>query len=258
MHFLRKGSTVAKFICVFFTGVLSTAYASAVTVGPDVAPEAVERISDRFSDAKIQYIGKSDFIPWYEVLIDGRILYVSNDLEHLFVGALLESASTKNLSEQSIKNINAKLGPSRLEAIAKISQAARVTYKAPNEKYRVTVFTDVDCGYCRKLHQEMADFNKLGITVDYLAFPRAGINSSSYDKMVSIWCADDKKRAMDDAKLKQTFNTKTCTHPINSHLDLVQKFGLGGTPSVVLPTGELHMGYISATALKALLDQKNK
>ena len=125
---------------------------------------------------------------------------------------------------------------------------------APEEtKYTVTVFTDVDCLYCAKLHREMAALNDYGIKVRYLAFPRAGIHSETYNKMVSVWCADDTQKAMTQAKLNRRVEPKQCKNPVKDHYNMGQLVGVNGTPTMIFDNGELYPGYIPPeTLLQAL------
>ena len=116
-------------------------------------------------------------------------------------------------------------------------------------EHTVTIFTDVDCGYCRKLHREMASYNDLGIRVRYLMFPRAGVNSESFNTAVSVWCADDQQTAMTRAKLGKSIEAKTCANPIAEQYSLGQQLGVRGTPSIILDNGEMVPGYVPAARL---------
>ena len=113
------------------------------------------------------------------------------------------------------------------------------------EKYdhTVTVFTDIDCGYCRKLHNEMEGYNDKGIRVRYMFFPRAGVGSKSYQKAVSVWCSDDRRDALTKSKQGKQIPMKTCNNPIDVHMALAQDLGLRGTPLVVLDDGTIQPGY---------------
>jgi thiol:disulfide interchange protein DsbC len=117
----------------------------------------------------------------------------------------------------------------------------------------VSVFTDVDCGYCRKLHLEMADMNALGIEVRYLAFPRAGVGSPTYDKIVSAWCADDRNQALTDLKLGKDIPNRACPNPVAKQYELGHDIGVTGTPAIVLEDGRLLPGYMPAAELAGLL-----
>ena len=135
-----------------------------------------------------------------------------------------------------------------------IAPDKKITFPAVGEtKAKIAVFTDIDCGYCRKLHQEVPDMNKLGIEVSYLAYPRAGFGSDSYKKYVSAWCADDKLGAMTLAKNGKSIPSKNCDNPVDEQYHLGRAIGISGTPAIVLESGRLIPGYLSADKLgKAL------
>ncbi|MEL0287354.1 MAG: DsbC family protein, partial [Gammaproteobacteria bacterium] len=120
-------------------------------------------------------------------------------------------------------------------------------------KASITVFTDIDCGFCRKLHQEVPSLNQMGVAVRYLAYPRAGVGSDSFDKIVSAWCAPDPKRALTLAKSLQPIDAKTCDNPVSDHLQLGSRMGVTGTPAIVLDNGRLVPGYLPAERLAAEL-----
>ena len=124
---------------------------------------------------------------------------------------------------------------------------------AGERKAYVNVFTDVDCGYCRKLHQEMAEINALGIEVRYLAYPRAGKDSDSYHKIVSAWCANDPHRAMTELKLGQNIPRRTCANPVEAQMDLGNQLGVNGTPALLTEDGRLIPGYLPAASLAEAL-----
>lgn len=194
----------------------------------------------------------------YQVFYNGQMLYVSDDGNFLFTGNLLGLSEERpiNLTEEAIMAKAAELAPERAETIAAIKEQDMVVFKAKEEKHAITVFTDVDCAYCRKLHKEVPELNKKGITVKYLAFPRAGVGSSAYDKLVSVWCADDKQLAMDNAKLKRQFSDKSCDNPIADQYQLTRKLGLSGTPALILSDGELISGYVPHADLFKHLESK--
>jgi thiol:disulfide interchange protein DsbC len=120
----------------------------------------------------------------------------------------------------------------------------------------VSIFTDIDCGFCRRLHAEMAQYNKQGIAVRYLFYPRAGIGSDSYKKAVSVWCADDRQAAMDSAKAGNEVPEKTCENPVEAHYELGQQMRVQGTPAIVLEDGEMVPGYVPPDKLRRALDQR--
>jgi thiol:disulfide interchange protein DsbC len=118
------------------------------------------------------------------------------------------------------------------------------------------VFTDIDCGYCRKLHSEIDQYMAEGITINYLFFPRAGKPSESYDKAVSVWCASDRKAALTAAKKGETVPTKTCKNPIDDHMKLAEEFDVKGTPMIVTAEGAVFPGYLPAKQLLTVLESE--
>jgi len=197
---------------------------------------------------------------FFQVFYNGQILYVSADGEFVFTGNLLGLVENGpvNLTEQAMSLKSSEQAPVRAKAIAALSEKDMVVFKAKDEKHVISVFTDVDCAYCRKLHKEVPQLNASGVTVRYLAFPRAGVGSSAYDKLVSVWCADDKQLAMNNAKLKRQFSPKSCSNPVASQYQLTRDFGLSGTPALLLSDGELIAGYAPHAELIKHLKSKTK
>lgn len=188
-----------------------------------------------------------------EVVYGTEVYYVSNDGRYLMSGALFDLTSQSNLTEQRLSTI-------RVDMLKGADESAMIVYKAKGEqKHTITVFTDIDCVYCRKLHSGMAEMNKLGITVRYMAYPRAGIGSPSYDKAVSVWCAEDRNKAMDEAKNANKVVAKKCDKaPVAEQFMLGKKLGVSGTPAILLEDGHLMPGYAPPDRLLALLDSKGK
>ena len=181
-----------------------------------------------------------------EVTIGTDTLYLSTDGKYLIQGDLIDLSARRNLTEER----RAALRAARL---ARLPDSDYITFKAPREKYRVTVFTDIDCGYCRKLHSEIEQFLSRGITVRYLAYPRSGIGGESYRKAVSVWCAPDRRQALTDAKLKGRLTTASCTNPVAREYQLGKELGVRGTPTIYLPNGKQVGGYLPAADLARLL-----
>lgn len=200
--------------------------------------------------AKIDSI-KPTVIPGYhEVAIGGRVVYVSDDGKYLIQGALVNTANRANLTENS----EAALRRSVLDGVGR---DRRIVFSPANPKYRITVFTDIDCAYCRKLHAQVAEYNKAGIAVEYLFFPRAGLNSESYNKAVSVWCASNRQQALTDAKLDKPVAKKTCPNPIAMEFNLGQKIGVDGTPAIYAADGMQLGGYLSPADMLAKLGHRN-
>ncbi len=186
----------------------------------------------------------------YEVSFGPEVLYVSKDGRYALQGDLIDVATRENLSES-------RRGAGRLQLVNELKEKDMIIFPATTkqQKHVVTVFTDVDCSYCRKLHAEMADYNKAGITIRYLAFPRSGENTPSYFKMVNVWCAKDRRAAMTRAKLGEAVEQKNCDNPVKEQLALAARFGVSGTPTLVLEDGSVVPGYMPAARLSQALDQ---
>ena len=133
-----------------------------------------------------------------------------------------------------------------------------IVYKAPKEQHVITVFTDITCGYCHKLHEQMSDYNALGITVRYLAFPRQGLQSQAEQDMKAIWCAKDRNKALDDAMNGKGVQPASCSVDIAKHYTLGVQMGVNGTPAMVLSNGMVLPGYQGPKELKAFLDEHKK
>lgn len=175
----------------------------------------------------------------------GQIIFASSDGQHFVTGELYSTSGGQlvNVSEQERQG-------TRVEQLANLKEGDRITFPANGkQKAHITVFTDIDCGYCRKLHNEVPRMNELGISVSYLAFPRAGVGSSSYDKLVSVWCAEDRLDAMTEAKAGKTLPRKSCENPVSAEYALGSALGVNGTPAIVLDDGALLPGYVPAEQL---------
>ena len=172
-----------------------------------------------------------------EVALGGRVVYVSDDGKHLFQGTLIRLDDRANLTESSEAVL-------RRGVLAASGADRRIVFPAKVQKHKVTVFTDIDCAYCRKLHSEIAQINAKGITVEYMFFPRAGLNSESYDKAVAVWCSKDRNQALTDAKLDKPIPPRTCANPVAAEYELGQKVGVDGTPAMYLEDGTQVGGYL--------------
>ncbi len=183
----------------------------------------------------------------FEVMYGTEVVYFSEDGKYFLAGDMIELETRTNLSDIAKQSIRKK--------ILDESDSKPVVFKAEEERHVLTVFTDIDCGYCAKLHREMAEINDKGITIEYLMFPRAGLQSVSYQKAVSMWCADDQQQMMTDAKERREIPNKTCENPISAQYNLGRDLGVTGTPALMTATGKLIPGYMPADRLLATLEQ---
>lgn len=195
---------------------------------------------------QVDAVKPSEIKGLYEVNAGSNIFYASEDGKYLLQGQLFDVDAKKNITES-------KLGAVRKVALDKIGEQEMIVFKAPNSKYTVSVFTDIDCGYCRKLHSEIDQYLAQGITVRYLFFPRAGKGSESYNKAVAVWCAADKNKALTAAKKGDAFDTKSCDNPVDKHMQLGEDFGMTGTPMIVTAKGNILPGYVPAAQLAKVL-----
>jgi len=195
---------------------------------------------------QISSIGDAPVTGLLQVMTEKGLFYTSDNGRYLLQASIYDvEEGMRNVTEEALGNV-------RLGGLAEFKDAV-IEYKAENEKYVVNIFTDITCGYCRKLHGEMAQYNDLGITVRYLAFPRGGINSKSYTDMVSIWCADDKQVAMDNAKAGGTVAIKNCETKVAEQYAFGQKIGVNGTPNIIMPDGSVIPGYQPPKKLEQVL-----
>ena len=192
---------------------------------------------------EVDSISESPIPGYAQVLIGAQLVYVSLDGEYLLDGQIIEVATRRNLSDQA-------KGAVRQAKLEGLTDQDLITFSASGErKHRLYVFTDIDCGYCRRLHQQMAEYNDLGIEVNYMMFPRAGVGSESYNKAVSVYCADDQQVAMTAAKAGETLPPKQCDNPVEMHYELGKELGVTGTPALVTADGTLMPGYVPPAQL---------
>lgn len=201
----------------------------------------------------VKSIKKSQIENIYIVDIgDLQPLYVSKDGEFFFYGELyaIQDNELENTTKHEI-NLKRK---NILDNALRIDDF--ISFFAKSEKFEVIIFTDVDCGYCRKFHNEMEDFNNLGITVHYLAFPRSGLDSASFDKIVTAWCSRNPKQTLTKMKQGQEVALSLCEdHPVAEHYLLGQKIGITRTPAIIKKNGELLPGYLSPEELLKRLNE---
>lgn len=219
-----------------------------VQAAPDTpAGRAIGAIREINPQVRIDNVAAAPLPGFQEVIVSGQVLYVSNDGKYLMQGTLYDTAAKEDLSEASL----AKL---RKQLLKTIPVSDRIVFAPANPKYTVSIFTDVECGFCRKLHGEIAEYNKQGIAVQYLAFPRMGLGSADYKKMVAVWCAPDKKQALTDAKNDKAVPMRECKNPVSMQHDLGQRMGLTGTPMILSSDGIQLGGYVAPAKLRAALD----
>lgn len=226
-------------------GAQSQAPASAAGSPEARAREALRAINP---ELKVDRLGPAPITGFREAIVGGQVIYISDDGKYLLQGTLYDIAAKKNLGEQSLAAL-------RRELLATVPARDRIVFAPPNPKHTVTVFTDVSCGFCRKLHNEIAEYNRQGIAVEYLAFPRMGPASADFRTMESVWCAADPRKALTDAKNDRPVPKKTCKNPVQIQYELGQRMGLTGTPMILSADGTQFGGYLPPAQLRAALDK---
>lgn len=197
---------------------------------------------------EVQDVVAADVPNLVEVHTDSGVLFATPDGQYFIAGTLY------HLTDSGYEDVLAqRQAPMNAKKIAAMSDHV-IEYKADDEKYAVTVFTDITCGYCSRLHSQMAQYNQLGITVRYMAFPRQGGVGEVADQMAAIWCADDSAKAMNLAEQQRTIPDKTdqfaqCQQWVKNDYDLGRELGINGTPAIFLPNGEMVGGYLPPAQL---------
>jgi thiol:disulfide interchange protein DsbC len=227
------------------------AYAQIQKASADVTANITKAFQNVRPDWQLQSIDVSRFKGVYKFQVqNGPTVYSSADGEYFIVGDIFQ------ITPKGFVNLaELERDGERAEAMAKIPRKEMIVFSpAQKAKDFVTIFTDIDCGYCRKLHNEVAKINELGIEVRYLAYPRAGIGSQSYNKIVTAWCADDPNEALTGLKQGKKVPLNLCEgNPVAKQYMLGQKLGVSGTPAIITSSGQLLPGYMPAEKLAAAL-----
>ncbi len=184
----------------------------------------------------------------YEVSVGPHVVYLTADGRYMFQGELIDMLKRESLTEPRRRQMVKKI-------LASVSEKDMIVYEPAKPRHTITVFTDIDCGYCRKLHHEMQQYLNDGIRVRYMFFPRAGEGSTSWKKAEAVWCAKDRKAAMTAAKDSRAIEMKTCANPLEEHMKLVNELGARGTPFIVFEDGETQPGYLPAAQMARKLDK---
>lgn len=208
-----------------------------------------EALKQALPNVKPDSIAPSPMAGLYEVAVGPKLFYVSEDGRYLIQGSLIDIKERKDLTED-------KQAEARLNSLKKVGTDQMIVFKPKIGKHVAYVFTDIDCGYCRKLHSEIDQYQKEGIEIRYLFFPRAGEGSDSYFKAVSVWCAKDRNAAFTKAKKGENIERKECDNPVDEHMALGNAMGASGTPMIVTEKGSILPGYVPAPRLAKIFEQE--
>jgi len=209
-----------------------------------------KRLEQRFSDLTISDLRPAPISGLYELTFGSRVVLVTGDGRYLIQGDLIDLETSRNLTQERHSKLVLKL-------IEAIGEKNMVVMGPANATRTITVFTDVDCPYCARLHREVPKLNKAGVKVRYLLYPRAGKGSETYKKSVAVWCATDRIKALGVAKAGGKIELKTCANPVDEILKLGAEVGVEGTPTLILDDGRIVPGFAPAEKLLAALGLPN-
>ncbi|MDH5325175.1 MAG: DsbC family protein [Gammaproteobacteria bacterium] len=223
--------------------------------GPVFADAELDKVRKSLQSLNIKSqpdsVTKSKVPGFYEVVYGAQVFYITADAKYMIEGDVWDLKRRVNLTEE-------KRNTGRVKAVSALDEKSLLIFAPKEKKYSITVFTDIDCGYCRKLHNQMAEYNDLGIEIRYAAYPRSGLQTESYFKAVAVWCAVDKLKAMNFAKggaklaqLQQMTQVEgdTCKKSIEQHMSVAREVGVTGTPTIVMEDGSVLPGYVPPARL---------
>jgi thiol:disulfide interchange protein DsbC len=211
--------------------------------GPQPNADARTEVASHIPGTRPEQLRVSPIQGIYELTRGAEIAYVTSDGKYAITGDLYDLAANDDLTETHRRE-------ARVQLMAAVPESDMVIFGPRDAKYTVTIFTDVDCGYCRKLHSQMAEYNHLGVRVRYLLYPRTGPNTSSWTKAEQVWCSANRNEALTRAKLGQELPVKPCANnPVARSYALGRDFALDGTPAIVMADGEMLPGYVPPDVL---------
>lgn len=178
----------------------------------------------------------------YQAAFAGQVLYITADGRFVFAGDLIDLETQVNLTEQAKTQ-------DQLQQLQAVAKEDMVVFPAKIQRRELWVFTDIDCPYCRRLHQEVPELNRNGITVNYLFFPRSGPDTPSFQKAVNVWCAKDRQAAMNEAKNQKPLPNLSCENKILEQYNLSQALGVTGTPYMLGDNGRAIPGFAPAAEI---------
>jgi thiol:disulfide interchange protein DsbC len=244
----------ACLVTVLFAGLLPAASfaqdkAKAAPVPADVRSKVVAKLPG----AKPEDVSASPVAGLYEVTMGGLIAYVTADGKYLVSGNVYDLDTQTNLTA-------ARRNAARAKALAAASEDQMIVFSPPNPKMTVTVFTDVDCGFCRKFHSQIAEVNKAGVRVRYMMYPRTGPGTESWRKAEAVWCAADRRDALTRAKRGEDLKSKSCpaAASIKAQYELGDDLGVEGTPAIFTDSGEYVGGFLTPAQLVHVVQESEK
>jgi len=203
-----------------------------------------EVVSERFAEISPEEIFESQIPGWYTIRKGAIVAYISADGRYLLQGDMIDLESNANLTDQSRNE-------ARVKMMSDVPNEQLIVFTPENVKATVSIFTDIDCTFCRRLHAQLDEYMAVGIEIRYFLYPRNGPTSPSWAKAENVWCASDRNEALTMAKLDEEYPTRDCdASVVSSHYLIGQDVGLRGTPAIVLHDGSLFSGYLPPDQLK--------
>lgn len=210
------------------------------------------RIAKRFPGVTADNVKPAPIPGLYEVMVGPLVIYASADGRYLIKGDIYDLETDRNLTES-------RVNAARAQTLDGLSDDELIVFGNANARYAITVFTDVTCTYCRKLHSQIDQYIDRGIRVRYAAYPRNGLATEGWQKMEDVWCAADRRQALTLAKRDREFETRRCnSESVAEQWQLGRMLGVSGTPAIFLPDGEMVPGYLPPDALLKRLQASDK
>jgi len=238
---------VAKYLTLATLLALPLGFAAGAASAQEITKE---ELASRLNGISASDITDAPIPGMYEVAVGANVAYVTKDGRYIIRGDIIDVETSANVSEETRARARATM-------LGSVDPASMIVFKPANGpvKHTVTIFTDVDCGYCRQFHREIEKVTALGIEVHYLFYPRTGPNTESWTKADEVWCAAERNSALTRAKLGGSLpNAPACATPVADHFELGQRIGVRGTPAIFNEAGDLIGGYLPPATLAKVLD----
>ncbi len=236
---LNMVKNTVRVVGIILVWLLSSALLHAVEVAP-VVKEKIRAVLPKpldTADLANMTIHDSPIQGLYEVTVPPHVMYISKDYKYVVYADVTQVDGNVNLTEM-------RRNAARKQVLDSMGEKSMIVYTPKKEtRFSVTVMTDLDCGFCQKLHTEISKYNDLGIEIRYVAFPRTGILTPSYYKAVNVWCAKDRKKAYDEVSAGKTIAEGKCDNPVADQFNFGQQIGVQGTPTLILEDGSVLVGY---------------
>ena len=241
MNIVKSSSRIIVLLCALMAFPLNAA-------DGDIT-KLKQRLSSMFPSDTAYAISETPVPGLFEVDFGDSFVYITADGQYAVKGDIINMVTNANLTDR-------KRADGRLKTMEAISEKETIVYPSKNKTTTMTVFTDIDCSYCRKLHSDMRGYNERGIEVRYVFYPRAGMGSNSHKKATSVWCADDQRMALDTVKGGRRIDKRDCDTPILKHVEVANKLGINSTPTLMFEDGTMMPGYVPPGRLALILKQR--